>query len=128
MTDLHYLGLSALLLWFMLICASLLTSRAWTPGGAQIAFGNRDAVPERSPIAGRADRAARNMLEGLVLFTALVAAVRLGGKPASAGAAALFFWARVLYFGVYLAGLRYVRTLVWIASIVALAQIGAQLF
>lgn len=128
MTDLHYLGLSALLTWFMLICASLLASRAWTPAGVQIAFGNRDDVPARSPIAGRAERAARNMLENLLLFTALVAAVRLGGKPASAGAAAVFFWARVLYFGVYLAGLRYVRTLVWVASIVALAQIAGQIF
>ena len=128
MTDLHYLGLSALLLWFMLICASLLASRAWTPAGAQIALGNRDDVPPHSAVARRAQRAARNMLEGLVLFTALVAAVRLGGKPASAGAAALFFWARALYFGVYLAGLRYVRTLVWLASIVALAQIAGQIF
>lgn len=128
MTDLHYLGLSALLTWFMLMCASLLAARGWTPEGMRIALGNRDDVPPRSPLAGRADRAARNMLENLVLFTALVAAVRLGGKPAPAGAAALFFWARVLYFGVYLAGLRYVRTLVFAVSVVALAQIFAQIF
>jgi uncharacterized MAPEG superfamily protein len=128
MTDLHYLGLSALLLWFMLMCASVLASRPWAPGGARVAFGNRDDVPPRSPVAGRADRAARNMLENLVLFTALVAAVRLGGKPASAGAAALFFWARVLYFGIYLAGLPYVRTLVFALSIAALVRIAFQIF
>ncbi|MEY2935623.1 MAG: hypothetical protein RL033_6372 [Pseudomonadota bacterium] len=128
MTDLHYLALSALLAWFQLIAASLLRSRSWTPAGAQIAFGNRDVVPEPSPLASRADRAARNLLEGLLLFTALVAAVRLGGKPVPAGAAALFFWARVVYFAVYLAGVPYLRTVVWIASIVALGRIAAAAF
>jgi uncharacterized MAPEG superfamily protein len=128
MTDLHYLALSAVLTWVMLIVASLLRARSWTPAGVKVAFGNRDDVPEPSLLAGRADRAARNMLEGLLLFTALVAAVRLGGKAAPAGAAALFFWARVAYFGVYLAGIRYLRTLVWIGSVVALAQIAAAAF
>jgi uncharacterized MAPEG superfamily protein len=125
MTDLHYLALSAVLTWVMLIVASLLRTRSWTPAGAKVAFGNRDDVPEPSPLAGRAERAARNMLEGLLLFTALVAAVRLAGKPAPAGAAALFFWARVAYFGVYLAGVPYLRTLLWAGSVVALAQIAA---
>jgi len=40
----------------MLIVASLLRSRAWTPAGMQVAFGNREALPEVSPLAGRADR------------------------------------------------------------------------
>jgi uncharacterized MAPEG superfamily protein len=128
LTDLHYLALSALLAWFMLLCASLLLARAWTPAGMLVAFGNREAVPAPSPLAGRARRAAHNMLENLVLFTALVAAVRLGGRPAPAAAAALFFWGRVLYFGVYLAGLRYVRTLVWLVSVVALVWIGVTAF
>ena len=128
MTDLNYLALSALLAWLMLIVASLLRSRAWMPAGIQVALGNRDELPELSPLAGRADRAARNMLENLVLFTALVAALRLGGKPAATDAAALFFWARVLYFAVYLAGVPYLRTLVWLVSISALARLLAQVF
>ena len=128
MTDLHYLALSAVLTWLMLVLASLLRARSWTPAGMQVAFGNRDAVPEPTPLAGRADRAARNMLEGLVLFTALVAAVRLGGKPAPASAAALFFWARVAYFAVYLAGIPYLRTLVWVAGILALGRIASAAF
>lgn len=128
MTDLRYLALSAVLTWVMLIVASMLRSRSWTPAGAKVAFGNRDDVPEPSPLAARAERAARNMLEGLLLFTALVAAVRLGGKPAPASAAALFFWARLVYFPVYLAGIAYVRTAVWIASVVALARIAVAAF
>lgn len=125
MTDLQYLALSAMLAWVMLIVASLLRARSWTPAGLRLAMGNRDAMPEPSAIAGRAERAARNMLEGLLLFTALIAAVRLGGKAAPAGAAALFFWARVVYFAVYLAGVPYLRTVVWISSVVALAQLAA---
>ncbi len=128
MTDLQYLALSAVLTWVMLIVASLLRSRSWTPAGVRVAFGNRDDVPAPSPLAGRADRAARNMLEGLLLFTALVAAVRLGGKPAPAGAAALFFWARVAYFAVYLAGIPYLRTLVWSIGVLALGRIAAAAF
>lgn len=128
MTDLRYLALSAVLTWVMLIVASLLRSRSWTPAGAKVAFGNRDDLPEPTPLASRADRAARNMLEGLLLFTALVAAVRLRGEPAPASAAALFFWARLVYFGVYLAGITYVRTAVWIASVVALARIALAAF
>jgi uncharacterized MAPEG superfamily protein len=85
-------------------------------------------MPAPSPLTGRAERAARNMLENLLLFTALVAAVRLGGKAAPAGAAALFFWARVAFFGVYLAGVPYLRTAVWVVSIVALAQIAMAAF
>lgn len=128
MTDLHYLALSALLAWLQLIVASLLRSRSWTPAGMRVALGNRDEPLEPSPLAGRADRAARNMLEGLLLFTALLAAVRLGGKPAPASAAALFFWARVAYLALYLAGIRYLRTLVWIASVVALGRIAVAAF
>jgi uncharacterized MAPEG superfamily protein len=128
MTDLQYLAASALLTWFMVVVASTLVSRSWTPAGLRVAFGNRDALPAPSPLAGRAERAARNMLENLLLFTALVAAVRLGGKPAPAAAAALFFWSRLAFFGVYLAGLRYVRTALWLVSVFALAQIAAQAF
>jgi uncharacterized MAPEG superfamily protein len=128
MTDLHYLAACALLAWFMVVFASLVASRGWTPAGLKLAFGNRDAMPAPSPLTGRAERAARNMLENLLLFTALVAAVRLGGKAAPAGAAALFFWARVAFFGVYLAGVPYLRTAVWVVSIVALAQIAMAAF
>jgi uncharacterized MAPEG superfamily protein len=45
----------------------------------KIGFGNRDNLPEPTPLAARADRAARNMLENLVLFVAAIVAARFSG-------------------------------------------------
>ena len=125
MTTVSALIWSALLTWVMLIVASLLRAQSWTPAGMQIAFGNRENLPPASPLAGRADRAARNMIESLVLFTALVAAVHFAGKAnaqANLGAT-IFFWARLAYWPCYLAGIAYLRTAIWAAAMVGLAMI-----
>ena len=47
------------------------------------------------------------------------------GTPALG--AQLFFWARLVYAPVYLAGVPWVRTAVWLVSIVGLILIFAQL-
>src|SRR5271165_7033843 len=98
--DLSFVAYSAALTWLMLLAASLIRARAWTPRGLALAFGNRADLPEPSPLAGRADRAAKNMLENLVVFVALVFAARAGGVEAArvAPGATIFFWARVVYF------------------------------
>jgi uncharacterized MAPEG superfamily protein len=36
--------------------------------------------------------------------------------------AEVFFWSRVLYLPVYYAGIAYLRTLVWLASVIGLAM------
>ena len=127
--DLRYLAFSALLTWAMLMTASLLRSRGWTPAGFMLARGTRDDLPEASPIAARADRAAKNMLENLVLFAALLLGARVAGVPSGqlALGAALFFWARLAYFAIYLAGIRGLRTAAWAASVAGLAMILATL-
>jgi uncharacterized MAPEG superfamily protein len=118
---------SAVLTWLMLMTASVLRSRGWTPGGTKIAFGNRDDLPEATPLAGRADRAARNMLENLVLFSAAVLAVALADKTSAQTAlgAGIFFWARLAYWPCYLAGVIYLRTALWLVSIIGLAMVAA---
>jgi uncharacterized MAPEG superfamily protein len=123
--DLQYLEYAALLTWVMLMMASLLRARLWTPKGMWLGVGNRDDMPEPSPIAGRADRAAKNMLENLVLFAVVVVIARLAGveRARIAPGAAIFFWARVVYFLVYLAGIPLLRTLVWAVSLAGLAMI-----
>jgi len=124
-TDLSYVAYCTILTWVMLMTASLARARAWTPRGLRVAFGNRDDLPEPSPMAGRADRAAKNMLENLLLFTALVFAARLAGIESAKiiPGAAVFFWARVVYFPVYIAGVRVLRTAVWGVSIAGLVMI-----
>ena len=123
--DLHYLAYSAVLTWIMLMAASLIRVQGWTPKGFVIAAGNRDHLPEASPIAGRADRAAKNMLENMVLFAVVVLVARLGGVPPEqvAPGAAIFFWARVAYFFVSLAGIPFLLTAVWAVSIAGLIMI-----
>ena len=63
MADTTVLVLSAILLWLMIMTAAALRSQGCTPGGVARAFGNRDNMPEPTPLAGRAERAAKNMLE-----------------------------------------------------------------
>jgi uncharacterized MAPEG superfamily protein len=127
MTEMKALAWSAVLTWLMLVAASLLRSKGWTSPGMRIALGNRDDVPEPEPLAGRADRAARNMLENLAIFTAVVAAVQLSGKASAQTqlGATLFFWARLAYWPCYLAGIIYLRTAIWLVSMVGLAMVAA---
>jgi uncharacterized MAPEG superfamily protein len=128
MSDLHYLVLSAILAWVMLLTASVLRSHGWTHPGIRVMLGNRDAVPEPTPAAARADRAAQNMVENLVLFTAFLAAARLAGAngaPLTLGAS-IFFWARLAYFPLYVAGVRYLRTVAWALSLGGMCLIAAQ--
>jgi uncharacterized MAPEG superfamily protein len=121
---------SALLTWLTLLTASFLRARAWTSTGLQIALGNRDEPPPTTGLAGRADRAARNTVENLVLLVALVAAVYFAGKHdrmADAGAT-IFFWARLAYWLCYLAGIIYLRTVIWFVSIIGLAFVAGTLW
>jgi uncharacterized MAPEG superfamily protein len=75
--------------------------------------------------AGRAQRAHRNMLENLVLFAALVLVAQVSGKTNAMTAlgAQLFFWGRLLYAPVYIAGIAWVRTALWGVSILGLILI-----
>jgi uncharacterized MAPEG superfamily protein len=129
-SDLLMLLYSAVLAWVMLLTASLLRTGAHRFSGMKLALGNRDVVPPPTPLAARADRAAVNMLENLALFTAVLVAARLGGSHDARMdlGAKIFFWARVGYFPVYLAGIAYVRTAIWMVSIVGLAMIVVAAF
>jgi uncharacterized MAPEG superfamily protein len=97
--------------------------------GLPLLAGNREGLPPCTGWAGRAARAHHNMLESLVLFTALVLIAVIAGKTNSMTllGAQLFFWARLVYAVVYLAGVPWVRTVVWFVSVIGLALIFLQL-
>jgi uncharacterized MAPEG superfamily protein len=130
LTDTTTLVLSAILTWLMLGTASGLRNRAFAPGGFARACGNRDHGEEPSRLAGRADRAARNMVENLAMFIALVAAVHFAGKESTQATlgANIFFWARVAYWPCYLAGIAYLRSAIWFVAIFGMAMIAAALW
>lgn len=74
-----------------------------------------------SPLAGRLKRAQANFFETFPFFAAAAIAVVVAGRATdhTALAAQIYFWARVIYLPLYAAGVPYVRSLVWLASIVA---------
>lgn len=87
--------------------------------------GNREGIVDPVGWVGRARRAHLNMLENLVLFAAavLVAVVAQRTSPTTALGAQLFFWARLVYAGVYLVGIPWLRTLVWVVSMIGLVMV-----
>jgi uncharacterized MAPEG superfamily protein len=93
--------------------------------------GNRDGTA--SPLTGIAARAARanaNFLETFVFFAAAVLAVTVTNRqtPHTALGAELYFWARLFYLPIYLAGIPYVRTAVWAVSLWGMLQVVEALF
>lgn len=116
-----------LLTWLTVVAASLIRARAWTPKGLTLAFGNRDNLPEATPLAGRAQRAAANSLENLLFFAALALVAQAAGATNERVllGAQIFLWARVVYLPVYVLGIAFVRTGVWAVSIVGLGLMVA---
>ncbi len=122
-----------LLLWAVLLTvvqAVVAAQGAMMQVGLPMLAGNREGMPEIRGWAGRAARAHRNMLENLVLFAALVLVAVVAGKTNGTTllGAQIFFWARLAYAGIYLAGIPWLRTGVWALSVVGLAMIFVQLF
>ena len=97
--------------------------------GLPMLAGNHEKFPEMTGWAGRAARAHSNMLENLVLFAALVLVAVVAGKTNGTTllGAQLFFWARLVYAGVYVVGIPWLRTLVWFASAIGMIMIFSQL-
>ena len=121
------------LLWSCVLLATQITIAAfWLNlpfGGLAYGFGNRDEPAVGGVHANRAGRATANMLETFPLFASLLVAVLATGKSGdlSQNGAALYLAGRVLYFPIYIAGVAYLRTLVWTVSIVGIVMIGMAL-
>jgi uncharacterized MAPEG superfamily protein len=121
-----------LLIWSValtLVQAVIAVMGAQMQVGLPMLAGNRENLPVIVGWAGRAQRAHRNMLENLVLFGVLVLVAQATGKANSMTAlgAELFFWARIAYAAIYLAGIPWARTAAWGVSVVGLILIFVQL-
>ena len=92
--------------------------------------GNREDLPPVTGWAGRARRAHANMLENLVVFAIVVLVAHLAGKANATTAlgAALFFWARLAYAIIYVAGVPWLRTAAWAVALAGIVLIVTQLF
>jgi uncharacterized MAPEG superfamily protein len=122
---LYYLLGSTLLYWLMLLFASLAHSRGYTVAGFLLALGNRDNMPERNALMARADRAAKNMGENLLIFAIVaLASISVGGqRDLALTGAQIFLVARLLYWPIYLFGVKYVRTVIWGVALVGVGLV-----
>ena len=98
-------------------------------GGFGVAAGNRADLPELPAWAYRAERAHFNMLANLLPFAALVLAAQQAGisSAETAAGATLFFWARLAYAVIYIAGVPYLRTVAFVASLFGMFDIAGAL-
>lgn len=121
--ELKWLGWAIVLgLVHVLVAAALST---WQRG-LRWNVGNRDG--DAKPLTGwaaRAQRANRNFLETFAFFAAAVLAVVLAHKSDASSllGAQTYVWARVAYLPIYLAGIPYLRTLVWAVSLWGMVQV-----
>jgi uncharacterized MAPEG superfamily protein len=125
--DLKYLLFSVVLTFVQVLIAAAAANHVV---GLTTLAGNRDNLPTYTGFAGRARRAHLNMLENMVLFTALVLIAAVAGKAnaTTAMGAMLFFWARLVYAVIYLIGVPWLRTLAWFVSVIGMIMIAVQLF
>lgn len=74
------------------------------------------------PLAGRAARALANYQETYPAFVALALGLAITGQTGGTGAIGAWLWfvARLAYIPLYLFGVRYVRSLAWVGSMLGL--------
>ena len=101
------------------VLGAAIRNQEWTKEGRDIGLGNRDNLQEATPMGGRADRAAKNSIEAAVFFVPLALIANAAGLDAEVMLGAqVAFWARIAYVPIYIAGIRYLRSLVWIVGVV----------
>lgn len=106
-----------------IMLGAILRNREWTMEGMKAGLSNRDHLPEATPMGARAEQAAANTKENFILFVALALTAHLAGVGEQAlFGAQVFFWARVVYLPVYIAGITYVRSAVWGVGIAGLVM------
>lgn len=76
-------------------------------------------------VAARAARANWNFLETFPFFAALVLALMLAQKNThhTELGTELYFWARVAYLPIYMLGIPYLRTLVWVPLVIGMLHL-----
>lgn len=125
--ELTYLLFSVVLTFVQVLIAAAAANQVV---GLTTLAGNREGLPEFTGFAGRARRAHLNMIENMVLFTALVLIAVVANKTNAMTAlgAMIFFWGRLVYALIYLIGVPWLRTLAWFVSVIGMILIALQLF
>jgi|TARA_Y200000002_G_C22450213_1_gene565985 Predicted membrane protein len=108
------------------VVGAAIRNQEWTREGRDIGLGNRDNLKEATPMGGRAERAAKNSIEAAVFFVPLALIANAAGLDAEVMLGAqVAFWARIAYVPIYIAGIKYLRSLVWIGGAVGYGMMVA---
>lgn len=117
-----------LLTFLSVVLGAAIRNQEWTTEGREIGLGNRDNLKDPTPMGGRAERAANNSIEAAVFFVPLALAAHAAGLDQEAlMGAQIAFWARVAYVPIYIAGIKYLRSLVWIGGAVGYGMMAGVL-
>ena len=100
------------------VVGAAIRNQEWTKEGRDIGLGNRDNLNEATPMGGRAERAAKNSIEAAVFFVPLALIANAAGLDAEVMLGAqIAFWARIAYVPIYIAGIKYLRSFVWLVGV-----------
>ncbi len=93
--------------------------RAWNAGARD------DQMPPLNPVAGRLARAQTNFFETFPIVIAAILIVEVTHSNSAWSAAGALIWlaARIIYLPIYWAGIAYVRTAVFLLSVIGIAMI-----
>ena len=110
------------------VLGAAIRNQEWTKEGRDIGLGNRDDLKEATPMGGRAERAAKNSIEAAVFFVPLALIANAAGLDNEVmQGAQIAFWARIAYVPVYIAGIKYLRSLIWIGGVVGYGMMVSHL-
>jgi len=93
--------------------------------GVEFAATGRDDEPEPNVWNARAQKALRNLIETYPVFLALIVASIVGDRSGALTqwGSAIYLVARVIYLPLYVSGIKYVRSLVWVVSAIGLLML-----
>ena len=110
------------------VVGGAIRNQEWTKEGRDIGLGNRDNLKEATPMGGRAERAAKNSIEAAAFFVPLALIANAAGLDNEVmQGAQIAFWARIAYVPVYIAGIKYLRSLIWIGGVVGYGMMVSHL-
>ena len=118
-TELLILGWSVVLLLVHIFAQGQSATR---DTGTQYNASARDEPRQLSKLTGRLERAKWNFLETYPAFVALALGLVVSGQASEWGeiGAIIWFAARIVYLPLYAFGIPYLRSLIWLASLLGL--------
>lgn len=123
--ELTYLLYSVILTFVLIMIPA---SKLILERGLAVQAGPRDAVSEASVFTKRSQRLAANMLENMALFVPIVLVAHAAGvsNETTVLGTQIFLTARIVHAGIYLAGIPWIRPLVWAVGVVGMAMVLLQ--